>query len=1084
MKSKALFLLALSATPLTAGVSLSGGTSYVQNFNTLPSATGSTWFNSNTLPNWYLFRSTTDNPTAASAPILINDNDPATAWVSGLYSLGTVGGADRALGSAPTTAAGSYSHIVILRNDTGSPVKITNVKYTVENWRENTTATITETMAFATRIAPLESTLTGGFGTGYTDIPSLSATIPHSGAAGGINDPSLDVVVDGPPPTDLLVPAGSFIALRWLNANDGGSDAYLGLDDVEIKYQTVATAITVAATNIVRNSQNTANPADDTVSFSATVTGLGAVSSSGWVRSSANPGVTGPASGAYGTAVTFTNIPVTAASQTFVFRDAATATAERSVVIAVPPPPAELTASSGPLRITFQTPALGASSFTRDFDDPTSDLGWTSGLPGLPANTTNGVYQRLGDLAEPGSNHYLRINNSRLTAANQFVTEPVKITGLPSVNVAISATAYTSTGTGFEDAATAPTIANSDRIQCFVQVSPNGTTWTQIGAPLIDPATTGPALFEAAKLIDPVGGNLTGMNFADDSALPDPVPFMITRRVSFIPGGNQFARLVLLGGNDSASENMIFDNIEFGIAQNVVAAAASAFTTNNQANDNPADDTYSFTVVVTNQDPLRSQGWTSNVIAGGNPVSGTYGGAGKVFGPFPVSDSPKSILFTDVSDPTVTYTLTVQKPAGTIADTVVLLNREEGATAAYDDDTWSVRATVTSTHGATGWKEESTGRTGLYGTATDLGPFPVSAGGRTFTFMDLGDSSLVTAPVVLDPPSRPVLGIVNFGAGDKDLLNILGADSLVWRAGAEPYTSEQNNGGGTTAHVLRSAKVDLRDATGPVTFTAAMEARDTSTGSNFEANDTFRIDLELESDGGGITSVPLLTAAQDLGNGAPSTAANGAPNGVLNGFTGVAATVNGVAVTVIQDYDANRIRDEFNPDGMDSASAAIGNFQWTYQIPAGFVSASVVVTALNNAATEFFTVKNVRFATGVVSKPDSDGDGSPDDAEAIAGTDPNDATSVFRVHSMSQQPAAGPVGAAIDVGVPTVNGRFYQIYTSSNLQSWTKGDTGGATAGDGSNKVIHLDFPVGPAIPRLFVRIAVNSDGQFPATVP
>lgn len=1082
-------LLALSASPLMAGANLGGGTSYVQNFDTLPTATGQTWFNAVTLPNWYLFRSTTDNPTATSAPVLVNDNDTATAWTTGLYSFGPLAGADRALGAAPTTAAGSYSHIVILRNDTTSPIQITHVKYTVENWRENTTAGIAETIAFATRIAPAEGTLTNGFASGFTDIPALMATVPHSGSAGAVNDPSLDVTVDAALPSVILVPAGNFIALRWLNANDGGSDAYLGIDDVEIRYETVATALTVATSNVVRDSKGTASGADDTLSFSATVTGLGAVSPAGWVRASAPAGVAGPASGAYGTAVSFTNVPVNAASQTFVFRDAATASAERALNLVIPPPPAELTAASGPLRITFETPALGASGFTRDFDDPVTDLGWTSGLPGLPVNTTNGVHARL---AEPATNHYLRINNSRLTAANQFVTEPVRIEGLTSVSVGISATSYATTATGFEDAATAPTIANSDRIQCFVQVSPTGVTWTQTGVALIDPATTGPALFEATKLIDEAGGNLTGMNHSEDIAnasttLPDPIPFTVSRRVSFVPGANKYARLVLLGGNDSASENMLFDNIEFNLPRNVIGATTSAFTTNNQSNTTTADDTYSFTVAVTNQDPLRTQGWTSNVTANGVPVVGKYaaaGAAGIVFGPFPVTDSPKSIIFTDVADPSVTHTLTVTRPAPTITGTVVLLSRDEGPTAAYEDDTWSVRATVTSAHASTGWKEETTAAPGVYGTASDLGPFPVSAGARSFTFADLGDPSLTTTLITLDPPTRPVAGVVNFGAGDTDLLNIPGTGNLAWLAGTEPRTSVQNNGGGTAAHVLRSAVVDLTTASGPVTFSAEMEALDNSTGSNFEATDTFRIDIELTAAGGGVTRVPLITAAQDRGNGAASTGANGPPNGVLNGFTGVAATVAGVAVTVIQDYDANTDRDEFNTDGSNAAASPSGILQWTYQIPPGFIGAAMVVTALNNSASEFYTVRNVRFSTGGGGKPDTDGDGAPDEAEAVAGTSPTDPASVFRIRSMEVLPAAGGNPAAIRVLVPTVNGRFYQLYSSANLQTWIREDNGGAAAGDGGEQSLRLNITPAAGTPRNFLRLEVRTDTQFPATVP
>ena len=83
-------------------------------------------------------------------------------------------------------------------------------------------------------------------------------------------------------------------------------------------------------------------------------------------------------------------------------------------------------------------------------------------------------------------------------------------------------------------------------------------------------------------------------------------------------------------------------------------------------------------------------------------------------------------------------------------------------------------------------------------------------------------------------------------------------------------------------------------------FTADFVAADSSNTTNFEANDTFKIELELTGPAGTQT-INLLTSAHDTGNGAASASVNGPPNGVLNGFTGVAST----GVTALQDYDAN-----------------------------------------------------------------------------------------------------------------------------------------------------------------------------------
>jgi hypothetical protein len=73
---------------------------------------------------------------------------------------------------------------------------------------------------------------------------------------------------------------------------------------------------------------------------------------------------------------------------------------------------------------------------------------------------------------------------------------------------------------------------------------------------------------------------------------------------------------------------------------------------------------------------------------------------------------------------------------------------------------------------------------------------------------------------------------------------------------------------------------------------------------------------------------------------------------------------------------------------------------------------------------------------------DSDGDGTTNLMEYLAGTNPNSAASVFR-------PTTHTSGGNLVLSVPTVSGRSYRVWGTANLQdTWTALDT---IIGDGSS---------------------------------
>ena len=92
---------------------------------------------------------------------------------------------------------------------------------------------------------------------------------------------------------------------------------------------------------------------------------------------------------------------------------------------------------------------------------------------------------------------------------------------------------------------------------------------------------------------------------------------------------------------------------------------------------------------------------------------------------------------------------------------------------------------------------------------------------------------------------------------------------------------------------------------------------------------------------------------------------------------------------------------------------------------------------------------------GVDPQADPDGDGATNLMEYLAGTDPNDPSSVFR-------PTGGYSDGIYTMPIQTAVGRTYHVWASKNLSDWYLQRT---FVGDGSVKVFAFDeqtMPIGP----------------------
>src|SRR6202011_3952994 len=109
-------------------------------------------------------------------------------------------------------------------------------------------------------------------------------------------------------------------------------------------------------------------------------------------------------------------------------------------------------------------------------------------------------------------------------------------------------------------------------------------------------------------------------------------------------------------------------------------------------------------------------------------------------------------------------------------------------------------------------------------------------------------------------------------------------------------------------------------------------------------------------------------------------------------------------------------------------------------------------------------------AQGVDPNADPDGDGMTNLQESIAGTDPFNAGSVFRI---TKTESAGGNGT---VHWPSVVGKRYQLYSSTDLTTWTA--VGNLLSGIGSELTVTVAQGAGPTFFRVTVsNVDTDSDG-------
>jgi hypothetical protein len=223
--------LLVTASLSNAQVSYTGGV-YSQNFDTLQgttnNTTGVTWTNNVTLPGWYSSHTSYGVTNATMGGSVATFDGTATAANVGLFSFGTAGSTDRALGSRATSQVAGNTNIyygVRLVNNTAQTISSFTVTFTGEQWHKNggTTAHTlpVQYLLGATDISTGTWTSVATF-----TSPVNTTTIATLDGNAAANRRGVSGKISG-----ISWAPGAELWVRVADGNESGNEQALGIDD-------------------------------------------------------------------------------------------------------------------------------------------------------------------------------------------------------------------------------------------------------------------------------------------------------------------------------------------------------------------------------------------------------------------------------------------------------------------------------------------------------------------------------------------------------------------------------------------------------------------------------------------------------------------------------------------------------------------------------------------------------------------------------------------------------------------------------------------------------------------------------------
>jgi hypothetical protein len=225
-------VVGLACSQLNAQVLLSGG-SYQQDFDTLVvSGTPNNWADNSTLNGWYA---------DAALGTTIYRAGTGSSTTGSLYSFGSSGTSERALGSVATDSTGPFAYGVRFLNDTGQSLSDFMIEYTGEQWRA--TGAGAQSLGFSYRVSDSAATeLDLGNSLSWVAVSGLDFVSPRFGGSTGALDGNAAgnrTAFLGTPLSGLVLSPGQELFLRWTDPSDPGSDHGLGIDNLRVEFSAV-----------------------------------------------------------------------------------------------------------------------------------------------------------------------------------------------------------------------------------------------------------------------------------------------------------------------------------------------------------------------------------------------------------------------------------------------------------------------------------------------------------------------------------------------------------------------------------------------------------------------------------------------------------------------------------------------------------------------------------------------------------------------------------------------------------------------------------------------------------------------------
>jgi hypothetical protein len=241
----------LAPTPAAAQISVSAGTVYTQNFDTLPSSGTANPFSQfdDTMPTIAgVFAVRTGTGTTIIA-------DVGTGTTGGLYSFGSAAlPGDRALGSVGSgnAAAGSFAFGVVFRNADTLALNV-NIQYAGEQWRQNNAAAQTVSFSYITQTtvptsAGLKAIVPTANNTdppGYTAVAALDFVSPIIGGIGALDGNAAANRVTFNQNVAVNLAPNDYLVLYWSDPDHTGNDHGLSIDDLQVTFTPVPEPATV-----------------------------------------------------------------------------------------------------------------------------------------------------------------------------------------------------------------------------------------------------------------------------------------------------------------------------------------------------------------------------------------------------------------------------------------------------------------------------------------------------------------------------------------------------------------------------------------------------------------------------------------------------------------------------------------------------------------------------------------------------------------------------------------------------------------------------------------------------------------------